>query len=279
MFVSDTPMTHAVSRRIALVLRALVATYLRLSGCQLSAIAVTAVKSEYQNGRCNQQEVETRERRLRCSKALDINVPKARLQTALRGLVLPLALASCSNVQPYPDDWGALEERGAPGQCPLLSGIYAEWGQAPEGCHAWVEQCRSLSWNLLSGHMSYGEFMDESTTPDSPHGSHVELRQGGDDRLEVLLWDIRGEESRVVREETLSARKDFSCDADGLTLSPRSLVVVFGISNVAASYTRTLSLSDDNHLVLNSSEAIVGHHTFFPILVSNTIWVRWPPLQ
>ena len=195
------------------------------------------------------------------------------------GLVLPLALASCSNVQPYPDDWGALEERGAPGQCPLLSGIYAEWGQAPEGCHAWVEQCRSLSWNLLSGHMSYGEFMDESTTPDSPHGSHVELRQGGDDRLEVLLWDIRGEESRVVREETLSARKDFSCDADGLTLSPRSLVVVFGISNVAASYTRTLSLSDDNHLVLNSSEAIVGHHTFFPILVSNTIWVRWPPLQ
>jgi len=148
--------------------------------------------------------------------------------------LLLLTLGGCiisSTVQKYPRGWARIEDRGLDEGCPRLAGIYAEWGDAPNGCHSGEEACRSLSYNLLGGSIGYKEFGDKSATPRFPIGTHVELRQPADGRLEIIQWRIEDGKKEVVARKTLKSEKgDFTCAGDGLKLRDRAVYLLMGVS-------------------------------------------------
>jgi hypothetical protein len=192
-------------------------------------------------------------------------------------LIIVFNLASCTNIRhEYPDNWAQMQVVGLNGSCPNLEGIYEERGDAPNGCHVWIEKCRSLSYNLLSGNIGYKEVWDESETPMFPSGSHVEIQQHVDDQIKILLWDVNGNDKHLIHSEILKKQNgDYTCTDEGIQLKKRSMYFLWGISNMLGTETRVFSVNENNELVMHSSLTHSGHHTFFPLFGSDDIWVRF----
>lgn len=194
--------------------------------------------------------------------------------------LLLLTLSGCiisATMQKYPRGWAPLEIAGPEGRCPQLAGVYAEWGEAPNGCHSGEEACRSLSYNLLGDNIGYKEFWDKNATPRFPIGTHVELRQPADDRLEIIRWRIEDGKEQVVGRKTLKSEKgDFTCGVDGLKLRTRAVYLFLGVSNLLGDIGRDFNVSNDGSLVMRSRLSYIGHHTIIPGAHSFGIWIRWP---
>ena len=201
------------------------------------------------------------------------------MRTLLIYTLLLLALSACvvsSTMPDYPEGWVSLDVTSPTDRCPQLGGLYAEWGDAPNGCHPGMEACRSLSYNLLGGNIGWKEVFDESTKPRFPIGTHVELRQPSNDRLEVIQWQIDKNQKRAVGEMTLEMEKgDFTCGLDGLKLKPRWIYTLAGVSNIVGTVTRIFNTSEDGCLVVKSKDSYMGHHLIIPGAHSFGIWVRW----
>ena len=191
-----------------------------------------------------------------------------------------LILSGCvvsSSMPDFPKKWEPIEAINPTTKCPQLSGLYAEWGDAPNGCHSGIEACRSLSYNLLGGNIGYKEFWDERATPRFPVGTHVELRQPGDNRLEIIQWQIDKDQQQVVGKRTLEMKKgDFTCGADGLRLQSRLIYLLVGLSNLLGFESRSFNVGENGYLIMKSKESYIGHHVIFPGAHSFGIWVRWP---
>jgi hypothetical protein len=201
------------------------------------------------------------------------------VQRVLIAPLLLLALTSCivSSHQPtYPEKWEPQEAAGSTDNCPALAGLYAERGDAPNGCLSGMEACRSLSYNLLHGNIGYKEVWDQSTEPRFPIGTHVELRQPSDDTLEIIQWQLGNNQERVVGKKTLKMEKgDFTCSDDGLSLQPRLVYFLWGLSNLLGTVSMNFKTNEDGCLVLKSKFSYIGHHVIFPGAHSFGAWVRW----
>jgi len=193
--------------------------------------------------------------------------------------LLLLVLTSCivSSHQPtYPEKWEPQEAAESTDNCPTLAGLYEERGDAPNDCLSGMEACRSLSYNLLLGNIGYKETWDQSTEPRFPIGTHVELRQPSDDTLEIIQWQLGNNQERVVGKKTLKMEKgDFTCSDDGLSLQPRLVYFLWGLSNLLGTVSMNFNTSEDGCLVLKSKFSYIGHHVIFPGAHSFGAWVRW----
>lgn len=202
------------------------------------------------------------------------------LQVFLISLPLLAVLTGCvisSTMPDYPQKWEPLEAISPATKCPQLGGLYAEWGDAPNGCHSGIEACRSLSYSLLGGNIGYEEFWDESTKPRFPIGTHVELRQPAENRLEIVQWQFDKDQKRIVSKKMLEMEKgDFTCGVDGLMLKSRAVYLLVGLSNLVGSVSRSFKAGEDGCLVMQSKISYIGHHIIFPGAHSFGIWVRWP---
>ena len=152
--------------------------------------------------------------------------------------------ASCANIhRDYPTSWAAIKTSHSGVPCPNLSGLYQENGEAPNGCHVWIEKCGSLSYNLLSGNIGYEEVWDESETPNFRNADQVEILQKDNDQLEIALWDARDHEKHLVHKESLKSKDgDFTCTEEGIRLKARLLYFLWGISNILGKETRDFSI-------------------------------------
>lgn len=160
----------------------------------------------------------------------------------------------------------------------MISGEYAEFGDAAKKCSSQAEPCHLLSYALLSGGISYKEAFDggEYLWPRSPQ-VQVRLNQPNERTLEISVLDIQG---KSVREETLSMDVgDFSCDEENLILKGRSIIYLIGLDNIVGSISRRFSRSSDGALVLESRTTVIGHSTIFPVAGTANAWVRWPPVE
>jgi len=192
-------------------------------------------------------------------------------------LVLPSCIIT-SELPDYPEYWEPQEETSTTEKCPALAGLYEERGEAPFGCLETMEACHSLSYNLLSGNIGYKEVWDESSEPRLPTGTHVELRQPADNRLEVIQWQWRDRKAHFLRKETLKLEKgDFTCGPEGLTLKPRLFYYLIVIGNLLGAVSTNFERNEDGYLVMESRASIVGHNVFILGARRFGIWVRWTP--
>lgn len=190
---------------------------------------------------------------------------------------LMLLMASCSNIQPYPDEWTNLDEGTLIGECPMISGIYAEHGQVAERCFDKAQPCHLLSYALLSGGVSYKEVFEGGEYLWPTYSQQVRLNQPNDRTLEISVLDFQGES---VRKETLSVDDgDFYCDGEKLVLKSRPLFYSILVSNMVGSISRRFSHSSDGALVLESKTTVIIQDLIFVIPGTVNTWVRWLPVE
>jgi hypothetical protein len=126
------------------------------------------------------------------------------------------------------------------------------------------------------GNIGYKEVWDKSTRPRFPIGTHVELRQPADGRLEIIQWQLGDNQERLVSKETLIMEKgDFTCAADGLRLAPRPVYFLVGMGNLLGSVSMSFNTSEDGCLVMKSKSSYIGHYFIFPGAHSFGGWARW----
>jgi hypothetical protein len=199
------------------------------------------------------------------------------LKTVLAFSFLVL-LASCvSRHTPYPDLWSPPKNIDSVGKCPSIAGLYHERGEASGECPIGMEACTSLSYDLLVENIGYKEHLDRGWSPNLTVGDFLELRQPADNRLVIIQWQSRKDKIQIVSEHVLRMEKgDFSCGADGLTLT-RSIYFLQGISNTVGSVSMRFKASEDASLILKSNTNYMAHHVFVPYGGEYDSWVRWLP--
>lgn len=190
--------------------------------------------------------------------------------------VLVFVLTSCIRMPDYPTEWEPVETTNSLNQCPQLAGLFTEWGDAPNGCHAYMEACRSLTTNLLTESIGYKEHHDRSSKPKFPIGTHVELRQPADNELEIIQWQLGNHQKWIVSRKTLTMENgDFTCSADGLTLKTRPVYFVIGLVNDLGSVKMILNTSEDGDLVIKSIEDGIINDFFTGGPYRFEKWFRW----
>ncbi len=192
-------------------------------------------------------------------------------------LLALLFLTSCANFERYPQEWANLEEQNLRGKCPVISGVYVEYGWVVKSCHDKAEPCYLLSYAFLSGGVSYKEAFEGGDYQWSKSQAKVRLDQPDERTLDISTMDSEG---NVVRQETLSMDKgDFYCDNGRLVLKGRPIVYLVGISNMVGNISRRFSRSSDGALVMESKRSVIMHMTIFPLAGTDTYWVQWAPIQ
>jgi hypothetical protein len=196
-------------------------------------------------------------------------------------LIAVVLLTSCvwTHHADYPEGWRPITTSAAGGACPDLSGVFLDLAEPSSTCPTWDEPCGWLSHNLLAGDINWSEARDESSQPAFPHGSHVELQQFGDERLEVILLDqgVQGQ-CEIVQAHTLRlADGDYECGPEGLTLRSRGIFVPAVIENAAGSMRVTLNRSADGYLIGKRASKVLLHMGIFLHVGDSVAWLRWAP--
>ena len=186
-------------------------------------------------------------------------------------------LGSCANIRhEYPSHWAPIEAASSGDRCPNIAGTYAEFGESPYECPNWHDKCYSLSFSLLSGHIGYKNILDESSRPRFPHGSHIEIRQDKDAEIDIIIWEVRDDERRLIRRETLKQQEDdYTCTGGRVRLAPRAMYFLLGLSNMLGTETREFFTSENGELVMHSKQSYFQHHTILPTAISQETWVRF----
>jgi len=117
--------------------------------------------------------------------------------------------------------------------------------------------------------------MDEGIDPLFPHGNHVEIQQEDDEKIEITLWLIYGNDKQLVHRETLKLQQgDYECVEKRMRLV-RSIYYLWGLSNVLGTEIREFSKNEMGDLVIHIQPSYFGHHTIVPFAISREAWVRF----
>lgn len=203
-----------------------------------------------------------------------------RVLRLLAAAILPLALASCYNVQirEYPDSWKPLADRGTE-ECPNIAGVYKEWGIY-----------YSIDFKGTRREFKTGLSAALGLTGDDT--THVRLTQPRSDTLEATAFSG----DKQVDQKQFSKRKgfgwlfskapalsEFTCSAEGLTFPTGSSAVLPAISGTVpptgfgGTKAKTFRLAEDGSLVANVTNTFVLLLLLPVAYEEKSEWMGWKP--